>query len=500
MTLTGMMRSEWRDRKGSSKERFGWYVYDFADQSYGSVVVTLFGTLFLNIIAEQHAFTSGTTPSCNSSVVCTTDRTSYLAGAAQCTLMGGDGVSLLMPDACLTCIEGEGTMQWNGTTFGKTASGTVWFFGEVTPTAFASFVVSISSIVQVVVFITVGAWADYGTLRHRSLLVATVVACVSTMLFLVVGEPSAYWVAALLLIVSNVAYGVTVVFYNAYLPLLVDDHPDVVAAKAALTASKSDATEEAFHETREHVENTISGLGNGLGYLGGVIALVLSVVILMAALFAGASTSLQFRLVIFFAGCWWLLFGLWAIRSLQPRPGAPVPPPAQLATLGWRSTFATLSAASSYKNTFALIIVYFFYSDTYALSPPSPFFYSDTSARPSWTVHAQVLDDRVGGHPLRADAAVHGLARAHRCRLPCGLLRHGALQVWQRPTLDPAHTHVTQRRRWHARDTHSALYLPGVHAEPRRSPLGTLTLCVHARSAPSSTSTSTAAARSPPSG
>ena len=84
MTLTGMMRSEWRDRKGSSKERFGWYVYDFADQSYGSVVVTLFGTLFLNIIAEQHAFTSGTTPSCNSSVVCTTDRTSYLAGAAQC--------------------------------------------------------------------------------------------------------------------------------------------------------------------------------------------------------------------------------------------------------------------------------------------------------------------------------------------------------------------------------------------------------------------------------
>ena len=45
MTFMTMLRSEFANRKGESKERFGWYMYDFADQAYGSVVVTLFGVL-----------------------------------------------------------------------------------------------------------------------------------------------------------------------------------------------------------------------------------------------------------------------------------------------------------------------------------------------------------------------------------------------------------------------------------------------------------------------
>ena len=65
------------------------------------------------------------------------------------------------------------------------------------------------------------------------------------MLFIVVGEPSLYWLAGLLLIVSNVAYGSTVVFYNAYLPFLSAEVPDVLAAKAAYEQSGSSADQAA---------------------------------------------------------------------------------------------------------------------------------------------------------------------------------------------------------------------------------------------------------------
>ena len=49
-------------------------------------------------------------------------------------------------------------------------------------------------------------------------------ACVVDLLFLVVGSPSLYWLAATLFIVANVAYGLTIVYYYSYLPLIVDDH------------------------------------------------------------------------------------------------------------------------------------------------------------------------------------------------------------------------------------------------------------------------------------
>ena len=82
-----------------------------------------------------------------------------------------------MPDSCLTCVEGEGAMEWNGTLFRTAPRATVSFFGEVSSVSFASYVISISSIVQVVVFITIGAWGDYGTLRWKCLAIFTGVAC-----------------------------------------------------------------------------------------------------------------------------------------------------------------------------------------------------------------------------------------------------------------------------------------------------------------------------------
>ena len=76
------LRSEWKSRRGESKERLGWYLYDLADQAFGTIVVTLFGLIFLNFTASEHAFKSAATPSCNASVTCLTDRQAYIDGVA----------------------------------------------------------------------------------------------------------------------------------------------------------------------------------------------------------------------------------------------------------------------------------------------------------------------------------------------------------------------------------------------------------------------------------
>ena len=213
------LRDEIAQRKGESRERVGWYVYDWADQAFVSVVVTLFGPLFVNLLATEHAFAGKVTPSCNASVTCVTDRSSFLSGTGSCTY---DGALLL--SECRVCVQGEGMMMWNGTGFVSPPEATVWFFGDWSPVSMSSWTISLSVMVQVVVFITFGAWADYGTIRHRGLIYATVIACIVDLLFLVVGSPSLYWLAATLFIVANVAYGLTIVYYYSYMPLIVDDH------------------------------------------------------------------------------------------------------------------------------------------------------------------------------------------------------------------------------------------------------------------------------------
>lgn len=354
------LREEIAQRKGESRERVGWYVYDWADQAFVSLVVAMFGPLFVNLMATEHAFAGDVTPSCNASVTCVTDRNSFLSGTGSCTY---DGALLL--SECRVCVQGEGMMMWNGTGFVSPPEATVWFFGDWSPVSMASWTISLSVMVQVVVFITFGAWADYGTIRHRGLIYATVIACIVDLLFIVVVSPSLYWLAATLFIVANVAYGLTIVYYYAYMPLIVDDHKEVVEAKKRMEADNATAEDEAaYHTVHEHTVNTISGIGNAFGYAGGFISLVLGAGVAFA-FGSSLGPSLTMRVVLFLAGLWYLGFSILPFRALQPRPGPPPPPTAQLLTIGWKNTLHTLSLGRKYWDTMALIVIYFFYSDSY---------------------------------------------------------------------------------------------------------------------------------------
>jgi UMF1 family MFS transporter len=204
-------------------------------------------------------------------------------------------------------------------------------------------------------FHPVGAAADHGSLRKTMLLVTGFLGAFFTALVLPLGgEDSLWWVVGLLTVLSNVCYGSSIVFYNAYLPLLVAAHPSVLELRA------SGARREELSAKEESVANEISTHGFAAGYASG---LGLLIVVIALVLVMGTESTLSVRLGVFLSGVWWAVFTLYTAKHLTPRPGPPLPEGASYVTYGWRRFFATVRHARKLPDTFAFLVSYFLTSD-----------------------------------------------------------------------------------------------------------------------------------------
>ncbi|KAK9362494.1 autophagy-related protein 22-like protein [Lipomyces starkeyi] len=244
----------------------------------------------------------------------------------------------------------------------------------VHPASFALYTFSISVFLQAIVVISMSGAADRGCYRKSLLLAFSCLGGLSSIL-LIAAVPSAYYFASFLTIVGNVSFGAVAVCGNAFLPVLVRNHPDVLSAEAghelyppeasfshttesstsALTVTESapdDAlqssmppvvadipdTFESFPpntvdpdarsffdhtandtpaEKAAEVSNHLSGLGVACGYLSAFIVQT-SGVIFVAAM---GSSMLSIRLVLLGIGVWWLLFTIPTALFMRPRPG-----------------------------------------------------------------------------------------------------------------------------------------------------------------------------------
>ena len=160
---------------------------------------------------------------------------------------------------------------------------------EIKSSALYSYAISFSYLILALGLVFLSGIADAGGLRKPFMKVATIVgglACAGLFLF---DNPDMTLTAVVLFILALVGFGVSLVFYNSYLPdIATPDQHDKVSAK-----------------------------GYTYGYIGSVILLL---VILAMIQFKGAlgfdTESMPIRIGFILVGVWWIGFGLYAIGRL----------------------------------------------------------------------------------------------------------------------------------------------------------------------------------------
>jgi UMF1 family MFS transporter len=211
---------------------------------------------------------------------------------------------------------------------------------EVTGTAWWSRAVAITALVVALSGPVLGAMADQGGFRRRFLALTTII-CIATtaaLTFVAPGRPHAALIALILVTIANISFELGGVFYNAFLP-------DIVSSK---------------HLGR------VSGYGWGLGYVGGLLCLVLALIALVQpeAPWFGLSKAEGFniRATCLLVAVWFGLFSLPLIITArgETRPVAGSPTGLGDALGEIRRAFGQVR---QYRDAARLLLARLFYND-----------------------------------------------------------------------------------------------------------------------------------------
>lgn len=210
---------------------------------------------------------------------------------------------------------------------------------EVTGTALWSRGVSLTAVVVAVLSPVLGALADRGGLR-RGLLIGSTLLTVVTVSLLFFATPGQVVLALTLFVVSNVAFELSGVFYNSYLPEIAP--PSQIGR--------------------------ISGYGWALGYLGGLLAIAV-------ALFGfiqpevppfglDPATGAHVRITTVLVGVWFLVFSLPMFAWVrEPERTADRPPLGMVIRGAFAELRATFAEVRRYRQIVRLLVARLFYND-----------------------------------------------------------------------------------------------------------------------------------------
>jgi len=216
------------------------------------------------------------------------------------------------------------------------ANGFVYPLGiKVNAGSFFPYVVSVSVLLQVIFLPIMGAIADYSHRKNQMLaLFAYLGAFVTMGMFFLKGTH--YLLGGLLFIIANLSFGVSVVFYNAFLPEIADP------------------------EERD----SVSSLGWAMGYLGDGLLLAMNLLLFFKADAFGLTTSQAIRINLASAGIWWAVFTLIPLATLRRRqPIKSLPQGENYLSVGFKQLRKTLSKARDYPQTLLFLVAYLFYND-----------------------------------------------------------------------------------------------------------------------------------------
>lgn len=209
------------------------------------------------------------------------------------------------------------------------------FLGKITPESLFPKAISLSVLLQFFLLPILGAVADYTNLKKRlmALFCYTGVAT-SCGLFFITGD-SFVW-GAVLLIIANLCFGASIVFYNAYLVDL----------------------------TTEDRRDSISSWGFAVGYIGGIVMLVVNILLINYAEQFGITKGLAVRISILAASLWWGVFALLTFILIKARGAEKKTPTGKnFIAIGFGELWRTLKQLKDLRHTAMFLLGYLLYND-----------------------------------------------------------------------------------------------------------------------------------------
>lgn len=182
-----------------------------------------------------------------------------------------------------------------------------------------------------------GAIADHGGHHKRWLFFFTAMAVVSSaLLWYAYPNVNSVTLTLVCLVFGTIGLEVALVFYNSFLPQL--------APKEYL--------------------GRISGWGWGSGYIGGILALSIALVVFVRSnwLSLDTSTAAQIRICGPFVAAWYFVFAMPLFFMVPPLSSTFKPLP-QAVRAGWNDLWRTLKKLPSEKNIFLYLISHMIYTD-----------------------------------------------------------------------------------------------------------------------------------------
>ena len=117
--------------------------------------------------------------------------------------------------------------------------------------------------------------------------------------------------------------------------------------------------------TTEDTIDQVSAKGYALGYLGGGLQLLLSLVIIqLGPSLLGIDTALASRIAIAFAGLWWLLFSIFSFSRMKIDESKPEETVSKnYLSTGWKTNLNTLKKVRKFPFLLYFLLAYIFYWD-----------------------------------------------------------------------------------------------------------------------------------------
>ncbi len=343
----------------TQRELRGWTMYEFGTAAF-FVGSQDFISVYVVTLAQEYAKRSWCDSQPGYAASSDKEREACLKSgwavnyAVNGTCVGVSAAEELNGPASCEAVNGTWNADWN-----QQAALVPVFGMKMGFTASYTSAVTISIVLQLIVFVFFGAVADYGNKRKSIFLFCNVISSAALMLMMLGDSYRTYPFMLVLVIVIQTALNYATVLYNSWLPLLAINSQEV---RDFVRRTGLHGKEAEMHSVLGRVAAQISGQGSLMANIGALLFLLVSVAMLLLASNA-LGESLVVRINAVICGLWLLTVSLFCWSRLETRPGPPLPADASYATIGIRQLSSTLGHRKDLHEMFKFLAAYFVYSD-----------------------------------------------------------------------------------------------------------------------------------------